>query len=47
VCQIVEWRSEASSAMSASPCPPPNSSNAVNPLIDDNLFLRDTNYKVK
>ena len=47
VCQTVEWRSEVSSAMSASPCPPPNLSNAVSLLIDDILFLRDTKYKAK
>ena len=36
-----------SSAMSASPCPPPNISNEVNPLIVDILFLHDTKYKAK
>lgn len=36
-----------SSTMSASPCPPPNLSNEVNPPIDDILFLRRTKCKAK
>lgn len=44
MCQTVEWRSEASSAMSASHCLPPNKSNEMNLLIGAKLFLHSSKH---